>query len=57
MLSKRYINDGISEWELRPAQLKYRDQLLGKINNGVYRFENVKKCLCGSDSFEKLSEK
>ena len=57
MLSKRYINDGISEWELNPIQLQYRDQLLEKINKGVYKLEKVKKCLCGSNSFEKLSEK
>jgi len=57
LLGRRYLDDGIPEWDVNPVQLKYRRQLLEKIRAGVYKTEAVDECLCKSKKLERLSHK
>ncbi len=57
ILGNRYIHDNITEWELNPTHIKYREQFLKKIETGHYRTETVSVCVCGGKNFEQLTAK
>ncbi|MGI0073218.1 MAG: class I SAM-dependent methyltransferase [Nitrosotalea sp.] len=57
MLSERFFNDGKSVLPLNNMQLEAKKQLENKINNKKYVFEKISCLVCGSNSFEQLSEK
>jgi 2-polyprenyl-3-methyl-5-hydroxy-6-metoxy-1,4-benzoquinol methylase len=57
MLSSDYHDDGISLMELNDLQLKLRDQVNAKVEDGTYSFESVPCAVCGGSHFEQLAEK
>lgn len=50
-------NDGTIPWDMNNIQLRYREQVISKINTNIYMLENVEICLCGSKQWICLSER
>lgn len=57
MISSRFKNDYMPNWNMNRVQLDYKKILELKFNNKEYELEKVNKCICGSANFEVLSEK
>lgn len=57
MLSKRFKYEGKPIIGLNELQIRMKEQLERKIEEGIYSFEEVPCCVCGSRNFEILSEK
>lgn len=50
-------NDEVYEDSLDDVQLEYKKLLLNKINQGEYKLEDVKECICGSSEFLLVSKR
>lgn len=57
MLSKRFICDGKPATDLEGSQIKARNKIEEKINEGVYPLEGISCCICHNNNFNVLSEK
>lgn len=57
MLSKRYVNDGISCLELNSVQRDQKNRIQAHIDSGRYQFATTPCLVCGGDNYEQLSEK
>lgn len=57
MIHKRYKNDGIPIIPLNKTQFKTLKEIKQKLKEGIYEFEKVPCCICGSKNFKLLSEK
>ena len=57
MISERFKKDSQPILQLNKIQLKYKNIVESKIQNGKYKFESVCCPICDSEGFELLSEK
>ena len=57
MLGNRYKYNTISLLRLNSLQIKIKNQIEQKIDDGTYQFEEVSCCICDGNEFETLSTK
>lgn len=57
LLAPRYRNDGESIYTLNDVQKRARQEVLDKIERGVYLFEQSPCGVCGGESFDIIAEK
>jgi len=57
MLLKRLVNDNISELKLNNLQQKMKTQVVKKLDDDVYQFENIKCPICDKNDKECIGEK